>query len=221
MDVATGSGNTALAAARRLCDVTGLDYVPSLLEKGRKRAELDGLNLEFIEGDAEELPFPDNSFDAVISTYGVMFAPNQEKAASEMIRVCRHGGKIAMVNWPPDSFIGNLLRIVSSLVPPIPGLKSPLLWGTKERLEELFADQISSLQITRKTFNWRARSVDDFVGLFLTTYGPTLKAYEALPDDGKKQLIEGMSDLVSRSNVSTNNTIKLPFDYVEVVAVKR
>jgi ubiquinone/menaquinone biosynthesis C-methylase UbiE len=221
LDVATGSGNTALAAARRLCEVTGVDYVASLLDKGRKRAEVDGIKLVLIEGDAEQLPFPDNSFDVVLSTYGAMFAPNQEKTANEMVRTARQGGKIAMVNWAPDSFIGDLFRLISRLVPPVPGLKSPLLWGTKDRLEELFGDQISTLQVARKTFYWRARSAEDFIGLYLTNYGPTLKAYEALDENGQKELIIGMNELISRSNVSVNNTVKLPYDYVEVLAIKR
>jgi ubiquinone/menaquinone biosynthesis C-methylase UbiE len=220
LDVATGNGNAALAAARRFCEVTGIDYVPALLEEGRKRTEAEGLRVTFQEGDAENIPFPDASFDVVLSTLGVMFAPNQEKAASELLRICRPGGKIGLANWTPDSFTGEMFRITGRYIPPPPGLKSPLLWGTEERLRELFGDGVSSLQTMRRSFVFRYPSPQFYVEFMATYYGPTVKAYEALDAKGRENLQRDKLDLIGRYNCSGDETMRVPSDYLEAVAVR-
>lgn len=186
--MACGNGNAALAAARRFCEATGLDYVPALLEQGRKRAAAEGLEVTFHEGDPEEIPFPDASFDVVLSTIGAMFAPDQEKGASELLRVCRLGGKIGLANWTPDSFSGQLFRTVGKHVPPPPGLKPLPLWGTEERLKELFDEGVSSIEVQRRSQVIRFRSAQHFVEFFRTHFGPRRKAFEALDATGQEEL---------------------------------
>src|SRR5215210_6287956 len=159
LDVATGSGNTALAAARRFCEVTGIDYVPALLERGRERAAAERLEIAFQEGDAEDIPFPDASFDVVLSTVGVMFAPDQKKAAGELLRVCRPGGMIGLANWTPESFAGEMPGVFGRYVPPPSGLDPPTLWGTEERVRELLGGGVAGLQTARRSFVFRYRSV--------------------------------------------------------------
>src|SRR4051794_31723938 len=180
LDVATGSGNAAIAAARLGCDVIGVDYVPSLLERARERAMAEGLDVEFVEGDAEALPFPDASFDAVTSVFGCMFAPDHERAAAELLRVCRPGGTIALASWTPHGFIGELFRTVAAHVPPPAGLRSPMFWGTEGGLRELLGAGVSSLSVKERTFTFRFPSAQQFVTFFRTWYGPTLKAFAAL-----------------------------------------
>jgi SAM-dependent methyltransferase len=221
LDVATGSGNAALAAARRWCEVTGVDYVPALLERARVRAQAEGLPVTFREGDAEQLPFPDAAFDVVLSVVGVMFAPDQERAARELLRVCRPGGKIGLANWTPDGFVGELFRVMGRYVPPPPGLKSPALWGTDERLRELFGDGVGSLHVTRRSFFYRYRSGEHFLEFFRATYGPTLKAFESLDATAHENLGRDIVDLVRRFNVAEDGTMVWPSDYIEVVAVRR
>jgi len=197
LDVATGSGNTALSAARRSCDVVGIDYVPALLERARERAAAERLQLSFQEGDAENIPLPDASFDVVTSTFGAMFAPDQERAASELLRVCRPGGKIGMANWTPDGWTGAMFRATTQHVPPPAGIKPPTLWGTEERLRELFSDGISSLQATRRSNVFRYRSAEHWLDTFRTYFGPTIKAFEALDPAGQEALAripEGRQD---------------------------
>ncbi len=202
LDVATGNGNAALAAARRFCDVTGVDYVPTLLEEGRRRAEAEGLRVNFREGDAENIPFPDASFDVVLSTLGVMFAPDQEKVVSELLRVCRPGGKIGLANWTPDGFIGGMFKTIGKHVPPPPGLKPPFLWGTEERLRELFGEGIALLQATRRSFVFRSPSARYWVEFMRTYYGPLHKAFEALDAEGRENLERDLIELVNRFNRS-------------------
>ena len=185
LDVATGSGNAAIAAARLGCQAIGVDYVPSLLARGRERATAEGLDVALLEGDAEALPFPDRSFDAVTSVFGSMFAPDHAKAASELVRVTKPGGTIALASWTPTGFIGELFRTVAAHVPPPAGVRSPMLWGTREHLESLFGDRISSLEVTERDFTFRFRSAEEFVEFFRTWYGPTLKAFAAL--DGRRR----------------------------------
>ncbi len=221
LDVATGNGNTALAAARRFCEVIGIDYVPTLLEDGRERAAAEGLQVNFQEGDAENIPFPDASFDYVLSTVGVMFAPNQEKAASELLRVCRPGGKIGLASWTPDGFLGEFFRVIGKHVPPPPGLKPPFLWGTEERLRELLGEGISSLQATRRSFVFRYPSAKYYVDFFRTYYGPLYKAFDALDETGQEALARDVEDLVNRYNRSGDETVVWPGDYLEVVATRR
>ncbi len=221
LDVATGSGNTALAAARRFCDVTGVDYVPALLERGRERAAAERLEIVFCEGDAENLPFPESSFDVVLSTLGVMFAPDQEKAASELLRVCRLGGKIGLANWTPDSFVGELFRVFGRYVPPPPGLLPPALWGTEERLRELFGDGVTSVQIARRSFAFRYRSPRHYLEFTRTYVGPALKGFEALDPAGRENLSRDLLDLIGRFDISDDETMLVPSNYIEAVLVKR
>ena len=221
LDVATGSGNTAISAARRFCEVTGSDYVPELIEQAKRRAEAEGLDIDFEVGDAENLPYPDASFDAVLSTVGVMFAPDQQRVASELLRVCKPGGKIALSNWTPDGFIGNMFRTIGKHVPPPAGVKPPPLWGTEERLGELLGEGVSSLQTTRWTYTFRYPSAQHYVEYFRTYYGPTLKAFEALDEDGREELARDLEELLRRFNVSGDGTLVVPSDYLEVVAIRR
>lgn len=221
LDVATGSGNTALAAARRWCEVAGIDYVPALLEHARQRAAVERLPITFREGDAENLPFPDASFDVVLSTFGAMFAPDQERTARELLRVCRPGGKIGMTNWTPDGFTGGIFRATSRYIPPPPGLKPPVLWGTEERLRELFGDGIAALRVTRRSCVVRYLSVQHWLEFFRTYFGPTLKAFEALDATGQENLTRDLLDVACHFNRSGDDTMVMPSDYLEVVATRR
>lgn len=221
LDVATGSGNTAISAARRFCEVTGMDLAPESIEHARKRAEAEGMQITFEVGDAEDLYYPDASFDVVLSTLGVMFCPNQEKAAGELLRVCRPGGKIGLSNWTPDGFIGNLLRTVGKHVPPPPGLMPPPLWGTEERLRELFGEEVSSLETTRRTYVFRHPSAEYFVEYFRNYYGPTFRAFAALEPEGQDALARDLEELLESQNISDDETLVVPSSYLEVVAVRR
>jgi len=221
LDVATGSGNTALAAARRECEVTGTDYVAALIERAKLRAATERLQIDFHQGDAEDLRFPDASFDAVLSTFGAMFAPHQEKAAGEMLRVCRSGGKIGMASWTPDSFVGELFKTTSRYLPPPPNLKSPSLWGTEDRLRELFGAAIASLQTVRRSFVFRFLSADHWLEFHRTHFGPMVKTYELLSRADGENLSRDLLALVGRYNRSGDKTAIIPSDYLEVVAVKR
>jgi SAM-dependent methyltransferase len=221
LDVAAGNGNVSLAAARRWCEVTSTDYVPSLLERGRKRAEAEGLTMEFQPADAEALTFPDKAFDAVVSTFGVMFTPNQERAAAEMVRVCKSGGKIGLANWTPDGFIGQLFKTLGKHLPPPAGVKSPALWGTKARIEELFKGQASAIGIESRAFVFRYRSAQHFLDVFRTYYGPVLKAFAALEPATRVTLERDIISLVGRFNRSGDGTMVVPSDYLEIVIVRR
>jgi SAM-dependent methyltransferase len=223
LDVATGSGNAAIAAARHGCTAVGVDYVPSLLESGRRRAEAEGLDVQLLEGDAEALPFPDASFDAVTSVFGAMFAPDHTRAAAELLRVCRPGGRIALANWTPTGFIGELFRTVAAHVPPPAGVQSPMLWGTESHLRGLFDDAIASLEIEERTFTFRFPSAEDFVLFFRTWYGPTLKAFAALEGDARDALEQDLLDLARRSDRlgGGSGAIAIPATYIEAVAVTR
>jgi SAM-dependent methyltransferase len=218
--VATGSGNAALAAARYGAEVTGIDYVPELLERGRARAAAEGLAVTFAEGDAEDLAFPDASFDAVLSALGVMFAPDQERAAAELVRVTRPGGTIGLVNWTPEGFIGQLLKTVSKHVPPPAGVRPPSQWGTEARLRELLGDAVSRLEVTRRTYVWRFRSPEAFAGFFLEHYGPTRKAFEALDEDGQRRLSDDLAALARDSDTEPGLTVAMPAEYLEVIATR-
>jgi ubiquinone/menaquinone biosynthesis C-methylase UbiE len=221
LDVATGSGNTAISAARRFCDVTGIDYVPALVEQARNRAEAEGMEIIFDVGDAEDLPYPDASFDIVLSTLGVMFAPDQEKVAEELLRICRPGGKIGLANWTPEGFIGKMFRTLGKHVPPPPGIKPPPLWGTEERLRELLGEGVASLEVRRRSYMFRYPSAGHFVEYFRSYYGPTLKAFESLDADGQEALSEDLEQLLENWNTSGDATLVVPSDYLEVVAVRR
>lgn len=215
LDIAAGNGNATLAAARRWAEVTSTDYVPELLERGRERAMANGLAVEFQQADAEALPFKDASFDVVVSTFGVMFTPDQDKAAKEMLRVCRPGGRIGMANWTPESFIGQVFKTIGQHVPPMPGVRSPALWGTKARLEEMFAGQ-ASIEATSRMYNFRYRSPAHWLEVFRTWYGPVHKAFEALPQPGKTALEADFLALIAHFNRATD----VPAEYLEVVIRK-
>jgi ubiquinone/menaquinone biosynthesis C-methylase UbiE len=219
LDVAAGNGNATLAAARRWCHVVSTDYVPSLLERGRARASADGLSVEFKEADAEALPFADAAFDAVVSTFGVMFTPNQDRAATELLRVCKSGGKIGLANWTPEGFIGQLFKTLGKYLPPPAGAKSPALWGTKARIEEMFAG--SDIQIARRHFVFRYRSAEHFVEIFKTYYGPVLKAFAALDSTGQDGLKRDILALIATMNRSADETMVVPSEYLEIVVTKR
>lgn len=220
LDVATGSGNAALAAARCGCEVTGIDYVPALLERARARAAAEGLEVEFAEGDAEHLAFPDASFDAVLSCLGVMFTPDQERAAAELVRVCKPGGTIGLVNWTPAGFIGQLLRTVGKHVPPPAGVRPPPQWGTEERLGELLGDAVSRLDIQRRTFVFRFRSPDDFATFFRDNYGPVHKAFGALDEPGRERLYDDLTALAREHDREEGPSVAVPAEYLEVVAAR-
>jgi len=220
LDVAAGNGNATLAAARRFADVTSTDYVVSLLENGRKRAEAEQLAVKFQEADAESLPFASESFDVVLSTFGVMFTPNQEQAAREMLRVCRRGGTIALANWTPDGFIGRLFKIVGKYVPPSPGVKSPLLWGTSAHLNQLFGAQATVA--TKSThFVFRYRSAEHWLEFFRTHYGPVLKAFAAIEPEARTRLEADIYDLLRELNLAQDGTVVIPGEYLEVIVTKK
>jgi SAM-dependent methyltransferase len=220
LDVATGSGNAALAAARCGCEVTGIDYVPALLERARARAAAEGLEIEFAEGDAEHLAFPDASFDAVLSCLGVMFTPDQERAAAELVRVCRPGGTIGLVNWTPAGFIGQMLRTVGKHVPPPAGVRPPPQWGTEERLRELLGDAVSRLDIRRRTFVFRFRSPDAFATFFRDNYGPVHKAFGALDEPGRERFYDDLTALAREHDREEGPSVAMPAEYLEVVATR-
>ena len=220
LDVATGSGNAAIAAARCGAEVIGIDYVPALLERGRRRAEAEGLEIDLVEGDAEAIPFVDRSFDAVLSVFGSMFAPDQQRAADELARVVRPGGRIGLATWTPSGFVGEMLKVVTAHVPPPPGVASPLLWGTESHLQELFGDTISELRTTERIFTFRFRSAEEFVAYFRTYYGPTLKAFEAAGTAGSDDLFADLVALVGRYAGTTSGPVAIPSAWLETVAIR-
>jgi ubiquinone/menaquinone biosynthesis C-methylase UbiE len=221
LDVAAGNGNATVAAARRWADVTSTDYVEALLERGRARAEAERLPVTFQQADAEDLPFDDSSFDVVLSVFGVMFTPNQEQAAQELLRVCRPGGKIGLANWTPEGFIGQVFRTIGKYAPPAPGVKSPALWGTEQRLSELFGDGISELRIKKRFFVFRYRSAQHWLDVFRTYYGPVLKTFAALDAAGQAGLTHDLTDVLQRFNQGGTDTLTVPSEYLEVVATRR
>jgi ubiquinone/menaquinone biosynthesis C-methylase UbiE len=221
LDVAAGNGNATLAAARRWCEVTSTDYVPSLLESGRSRAQADGYAVRFQEADAENLPFPDASFDAVMSTFGVMFTPDQDRAAGELARVCRPGGRIGLANWTPESFIGQLFKTIGRYIPPAPGVKSPALWGTKARLEDLFGRTAKGIRTASRQFTFRYRSPEHFIEVFRTYYGPMNKTYGALDAEKQAAFTEDLLALMQRGNRSGDGSLVLPSEYLEVVIERK
>jgi SAM-dependent methyltransferase len=220
LDVAAGNGNATLAAARRWADVTSTDYVASLLERGRERAAAERLSITVQEADAEQLPFADSSFDVVLSVFGVMFTPNQEQAAQELLRVCRSGGRLGLANWTPEGFIGQVFRTIGKYIPPPPGVKPPALWGTEARLRELFGDGISELRIERRIFVFRYRSAEHWLHVFRTYYGPILKAFAALDEGGQASLADDLRELLQRFNQGGTDTLAVPSEYLEVVATR-
>jgi len=219
LDVAAGNGNATLAAARRFAQVTSTDYVPALLEKGAARAQAEGLDVRFMEADVEELPFADGSFDAVLSTYGAMFAPDQPRAAAEMLRVTRRGGRIGMANWTPDGFIGRLFKVIGGHLPPPAGLASPALWGMEAHLQKLFGDGVR-VHAERKYFNFRYRSAEHFLQIFRDYYGPTHKAFAALDAKGQAALAQDITALLEELNIGGTSSLVVPAAYLEVVITR-
>jgi len=221
LDVAAGNGMASLAAARRWCDVISTDYVSSLLERGRARASAEGLTIEFKEADAEALPFADGTFDTVVSTFGVMFTPNQDQAAAELLRVCKSDGQIGLANWTPDGFIGQIFKTLGKYLPPPAGAKSPLLWGTRGRLTEMFGPASISIRIEPRNFNFRYRSAEHFLEVFKTYYGPMLKAFAALDAANQNGLKADLHALIARMNRANDGTMVVPSEYLEVVITKQ
>ena len=221
LDVATGSGNAAIAAARLGVASVGVDYVPSLLERARLRAAAEGLTVDLVEGDAEVLPFDDASFDAVTSVFGSMFAPDHERVAAELLRVTRPGGTIALASWTPDGFLGDFFRTMAAHVPPPAGVRSPMLWGTESHLRDLFGDGIASLDAVERTFTFRFRSAAEFVSFFRTWYGPTLKAFASLDDEAREALERDLVALAGRHDRLGTDAIAIPATYLEAVAIRR
>jgi len=218
LDVAAGNGNATLAAARRFADVTSTDYVPALLDKGRKRARAEDLSVRFQVADAEALPFDDESFDVVLSTFGVMFAPDQKRAVREVLRVLRPGGRVGLANWTPQGFIGRLFKVIGAHVPPPAGLKSPALWGTEAHLAELFDG--AQIRCERRLFNFRYRSTAHWVQVFRDFYGPTHKAFAALDAQGQQALEDDITALLQEMNTAGAASLVVPAEYLEVVVNK-
>ncbi|MGH6814541.1 MAG: class I SAM-dependent methyltransferase [Hyphomicrobiaceae bacterium] len=221
LDVAAGNGNASLAAARRWCDVVASDYVPALLERARERAAAERLDIAFQEADAEALPFADGSFDVVVSTFGVMFTPDQDRAAAESVRVCKRGGKIGLANWTPEGFIGQLFKTIGKHVPPPAGAKSPALWGTRERIGELFGPHASSIASAQRHFVFRYRSADHWLEIFKTYYGPVLKTFAALDPAARPALEHDIEKLIERFNRSDDDTLVVPSDYLQIIVTRQ
>jgi len=220
LDVAAGNGNVALAAARRWCNVIATDYVPALLDRARERAAAERLDIEFREADAEALPFKPETFDAVVSTFGVMFAADQDRAAAELIRVCKRGGKIGLANWTPAGFIGQLFKTIGAHVPPAPGAKSPALWGSRARLDELFDTSMTSIEAVQRTFVFRYRSSAHWLDVFKRYYGPVLKTFAALEPAAQSALRHDLLALIERFNRAGDGTMVVPGEYLEIVVTR-
>ena len=221
LDVAAGNGNASLAAARRWAEVMSTDYVPELLARGRERATAERLPITFQEADVEALPFDDGRFDVVLSTFGVMFAPNPRRSAAEMLRVCRSGGRIGLANWTPDGFIGQLFKTIGKHVPPPAGIESPALWGTTARIDELFAAQASHIRAEPRHFVFRYRSPAHWLEVFRSWYGPVLKAFAALEPAAQARLEADLMALMGRYNRAEDGTMVAPSEYLEIVVTKR
>lgn len=216
LDAACGSGNVALAAARHHADVVGVDFVPSLLDRARQRAVAEGLEITFREADVEALPFADASFDVVLSAFGVMFAPDPEKAAAELLRVCRPGGTIGLANWTPASAAAEMFRLSATFAPPPPGLADPLAWGTTDGLRHLFANRVRSIQINDRVWLWRHRSADRFVDAYRTYFGPVHHTFAGLDHENANAYAAGLADIAHHANRATDGTIAAAFTYVTV-----
>jgi SAM-dependent methyltransferase len=216
LDVAAGNGNATLAAARRGCRVISTDYVSALLDKGAERARAENLDVEFRLADAEALPFEDASFDAVVSTFGVMFSPDHAAAASELARVCRPGGRIGLANWTPTGFIGQVFKTLGRYLPPPAGAQSPALWGLESHLQTLFGRH-ADIAVARRLFNFRYRSAAHFIEAFKTWYGPVHKAFIALPADKATALERDLTDLLNSLNRAGAGSLVVPSEYLEIV----
>ena len=221
LDVAAGNGNATLAAARRGARVTSTDYVSTLLDRGAERARAERLDVTFEVADAEALPFADASFDAVLSTFGVMFAPDHARSATEMARVCRPGGRIGLANWTPESVVGQMFKLLGRYLPPPAGAQSPALWGNEAHVRSLFGDHAAAIAVTRRFFNFRYRSAAHFIDVFRTWYGPTHKAFAALPADKATELERDITELLEGANRGGARSLVVPSEYLEIVITRR
>lgn len=220
LDVACGSGNTTLAVARRGAQAIGVDFVPALLERARIRAEAEGLEIEFLEGDAENLPFDDDQFDVVTSSFGAMFAPDQKRTASELLRVLRPHGRIGVAAWTPAGFSGELFRVTTSFLPPPPGVLPPTNWGNGPKVAHLFGDRVAWITLRDHTARLRAPSAEAWLQYHRTFFGPTMRAFEALDEQQARQYTAAIMDLVERHNRATDGTVAIGSEYVNVIAIK-
>jgi ubiquinone/menaquinone biosynthesis C-methylase UbiE len=220
LDIAAGNGNATLAAARRFAHVTSTDYVPELLDKGAARAKAEGLGVTFEVADAEALPYGDGSFDVALSTFGVMFTADHDRAAAEALRVVRSGGRIGVANWTPEGFIGQLFKLIGKHLPPPAGLRSPALWGTEPYIVQLFGREAADIRCERRIFNFRYESPAHWVQIFRDLYGPTHKTFAALPADGQARLEANLTELLERLNVGGRGSLVVPGEYLETVIVK-
>ncbi|MGR4874368.1 class I SAM-dependent methyltransferase [Pseudoxanthomonas sp. LARHCG66] len=221
LDVAAGNGNATLAAARRGGQVVSTDYVPALLDLGQARAEAEQLQVAFAEADAEALPFADASFDVVLSTFGVMFTPDHARAAYELARVCRPGGRIGLANWTPEGFIGQMFKVLGRHIAPPAGVQPPSLWGTAAHVQSLFGDTAGAIGVTARMFNFRYRSAAHMIDVFRTWYGPVQKAFQALPADKAAELEQDLHALMERMDRGNGNGLVIPSEYLEIVVVRR
>ena len=221
LDVAAGNGNATLAAARRGCRVTSSDFVAGLLQRGVERARAERFEVSFKVADAEALPFADSSFDAVVSTFGVMFTPDHAKAAGELLRVCRPGGRIGLANWTPAGFIGQLFKTMGRHLPPPAGVQPPSLWGVETHLHSLFGERAAAITVTRRTFFFRYRSAAHFIDVFRTWYGPVHKAFAALCADKALALEADLTALLNQLNQGGATSLVVPSEYLEVVVGRR
>lgn len=220
LDVATGSGNAALSAARRGARATGIDYVPALIERARERAAAEHLPADFAVGDCESLAFADESFDAVISVFGSMFAPDQERAARELVRVCRRGGRIVLANWTPESFWGQAFGLISRYRPPPAGLRSPLEWGTKFRLEQLFGAAVSMSRVKSRRALFRYRNSRHWIEVFGKYFGPVMRTLEVLDETARAQFLGELETILDRFNCSDDRTLVVAAEYLEIVMTR-
>ena len=221
LDVATGSGNAALSAARRGAMAAGVDYVPELLEWGRKRAAAEQVSVDFREADCEALPLPDASFDVVMSMFGAMFAPNHHRAADELVRVCRQNGRIALANWTPDGFWGRVFALQSKYIPPAPGWTAPTAWGTEDHLRSLFGDRVELDRSRLRSADFNYASADDWLDFFATYFGPILKAFERLGKYQRDAFAAELKQLTEQFNCANDGGLVVRAEYLEVVMTKR
>jgi ubiquinone/menaquinone biosynthesis C-methylase UbiE len=219
LDVACGSGNAAIAAARRTWgNVVGADFVPALLERGRERAAAERLEIEFVEGDAAELPFGEGEFDVVTSVFGAMFAPDQQQAANELLRVCKPGGRIGMANWVPDGPVSQLFGIVAKHVPPPPGFTPPVLWGVEDHVRELFGHSVSELHFERRVSRQPFRSIDHYLEIFRNYFGPIKLAFERVGPDGEAALEADLREQLGKCNTAGDRAFVIEPEYLQVTA---
>lgn len=221
LDIACGSGNTAIAAARRNTTAVGIDYVPALLERGNERARAERLNVDFREGDAEALPFPDASFDTVLSTFGNMFAPDHRASANEILRVCRPGGRLGLANWTPEGKIGEMFRLASKVTPPPEGVQPPMLWGTEAHIHDLLGHAVSDLRMERRLFSMRYRSPDHWIDFHRAHFGPIHHAFERLDPDDQQVFSDELLAWLRDSNSASDGTLIVVCEYLEIVATRR